>query len=309
MLGTNIKRVSRQGFISFWRNGIVSFVSVFVTTVTLFIIGTVIVGNAFLTASLADLQDKVDVNVYFTIAAPEGEILDLKTRIASLPEVKSVEYTSREQALQNFTERNKGNTLVLQSLQELGSNPLGAVLNIKAKDPSQYAGIVTYLEKQNQSTLSGDAAIIDNINYSQNQLVIERLSKMIAGLEKLGAFVSLILILMAALVTFNTIRLAIYNSRQEIGVMRLVGAGNSYIRGPFIVEGLMYGGVAALLAIILLYPATLWVGQTTSSFFGGIDLTKYYIANFLQIFVLLIVSGTVLGMLSSFVAVRRYLKV
>ena len=305
-----MRRVGKQGFITFWRSGIVSFTGVFVTTVTLFIIGSVIIANAFLTSSLDELESKVDVNVYFTTTASEEDILLLKSRLEQLPEVASVEYVNREEALARFIERNKGNALVLQSLEELGDNPLGALFNVKAREPSQYASIVSYLNKQTENVLAaGNTSIVDRINYADNQVIIDRLSALTGGLRKLGIFVGLVLIAMAALVTASTVRLAIYNSRQEISVMRLVGANNSYIRGPFIIEGVMYGILAALLASLLLYPASLWVTRTTENFFGGVNIIDYYISNVGQIVLILLVSGVLLGMLSSFVAVRRYLKV
>ena len=310
MMGTNIQRVAKQGFVTFWRNGIVSFTGVFVTTVTLFIIGSVIIANAFLGASLKELESKVDVNVYFITTAPEEDILLLKKRLEDLPEVASVEYVNRDEALARFVERNKGNALVLQSLEELGDNPLGALFNIKAKLPTQYASIVSYLNKQTENVLSaGNSSIVDRVNYADNQIIIDRLSSLTAGVRKLSIFVSLILIAMAALVTASTVRLAIYNSRQEISVMRLVGANNSYIRGLFIMEGVMYGVLAAISAAVLLFPASLWVTKTTNSFFGGINVTEYYTSNFGQILLILLVSGILLGMFSSYLAVRRYLKV
>src|SRR3990167_10130694 len=130
----NFKRVIKQGVLAFFRSGVVSFTAVFVTTVTLFIIGSVIIANAFLTSSLDELESKVDVNVYFTTTASEEDILLLKSRLEQLPEVASVEYVNREEALARFIERNKGNALVLQPLEELGDNPLGARLNIKARE-------------------------------------------------------------------------------------------------------------------------------------------------------------------------------
>jgi cell division transport system permease protein len=310
MILTNLRRVAGQGLMMFWRNGVVSFTAVFVSTVTLFIIGVVIISNAFMAASLNELRDKVDVNVYFLTTAPEAEILNLKKDLEILPEVKSVEYVDREEALRRFVDRNKGNALLLQSLEELGDNPLGAALNIKAREPGQYAQIAAFLDKGTKATLDqGEPTIIDRVNYSDNKVVIERLGALISGMERLGFAAGLILILMAALVTASTIRLAIFNSRQEIGVMRLVGAGNSFIRGPFIISGILYGIIAAIIAGILLYPATLWVTKTTSAFFGGIDLLNYYMANIGQIFVVLLFSGMLLGMCSSFLAVRRYLSI
>ena len=305
---TNIRRVLKAGFVGFWRNGVVSVASIFVVVVTLFIIGGLILGNAFLSATLADIKDKVDINVYFNTTAEESEVLTMKTEIESLPEVKAVEYVSREEALEQFRERNKDNTLVIQALDELGDNPLGAVLNIKAKEPSQYEGIAQYLNRENEAVSSDGGGIIDSINYFKNQVVIEKLSKIIEGARTVGIAIAIILGIMAILVTFNTIRLAIYNARSEIYVMRLVGANSSFIRGPFVVEGVMYGAIAGLISLILLLPATYWLSRATIDYFGGINLFKYFVSNFGQMFLVLVVIGVILGTLSSYIAVRRYLR-
>jgi len=288
----------------------VSFTAVFVSAIALFIVGAVIIGNAFLAASLTEIKDKVDVNVYFLTTASEADILNLKKRLDSLPEIKSVEYVNREEALRRFVARNSGNSLLLQSLEELGENPLGATFNIKANEPGQYASIADFLDKGTKVTMDqSEPSIIDRVNYSDNKIVIERLKALLAGADKLGFAIGLTLIIMAALVTASTIRLAIYNFRQEISVMRLVGAGNNFIRGPFIISGTLYGLMGAILAGILLYPASFWVTVATATFFGGIDLTIYYVSNLGQIFMVLLLSGILLGMVSSYLAVRRYLSI
>src|SRR3989344_3491660 len=146
MFFTNLRRVMGQGLLMFWRSGIVSFTAVFVSTISLFIFGMVIIGNAFLSASLSELKEKVDVNVYFLTTASEAEILSLKDDLEDLAEVKSVEYVNREEALRRFVERNADNSLLLQSLEELGDNPLGAAFNIKAREPGQYSQIAKYLD-------------------------------------------------------------------------------------------------------------------------------------------------------------------
>ncbi|HEY4493103.1 MAG TPA: permease-like cell division protein FtsX [Candidatus Paceibacterota bacterium] len=306
---TGIRRVAKQGFVTFWRAGVVSFTGVFVSTVTLFIIGAVIIANAFLGATLTELEGKVDVNVYFVTTAAEEDIMILKGKLEALPEVAYVEYVNREDALARFIERNKGDADITLAIDEIGENPLGAVLNIKAHEPKQYLSIVSYLETQTENVLAaGNQSIVDEVNYADNQEIIDRLSALTTSARELGIFVSLIVIAMSALVTASTVRLAIYNSRQEISVMRLVGANNSYIRGPFVIEGVMYGFVAAILSAAILYPATLWVTKTTEGVFGGINVVQYYVANLGQILIILLLSGIVLGMFSSYLAVRRYLK-
>lgn len=307
MLWTNIKRIIRSGFVNFWRNRVVSLASVLIMTVTLFTFGIIIFTGALLDSSLEQLRGKVDVNVYFNIDAPEEDIFSLMSSIEGLHEVESVSYISRQQALENFRERNKNDYLTIQALDELGENPLGASLGIKAKEASQYQSIANFLEEETALTESRHS-IIDKINYEQNKVAIEKLSKIISGSEKLGFAITLFLIIISVIITFNTIRLAIYTAREEISVMRLVGATNRYIRGPFIVEGIMYGFFSAVIALILFYPVTFWLGETSENFFGGINLFEYYTTNFVQIFFIILSSGFVLGAVASYLAVRAYLK-
>jgi cell division transport system permease protein len=111
------------------------------------------------------------------------------------------------------------------------------------------------------------------------------------------------------MIVFNTIRLAIYIAREEIAVMRLVGASNAYIRGPFVFEGMMYGFVSGIITLLLFYPITLWLGPKTEAFFGNINIFTYYAANFPQVFGTILGAGILLGAISSFLAVRKYLRV
>jgi len=303
---TDIKRIFRSGFLGFWRNGFVSLASVLVITITLFVAGSLIFFNAIMDASLEQIQNKVDIDVYFLTTATEDEISSVELSLKALPEVVSVMYISRDEALQQFRERHADDFLTLQALEELGDNPLGASLNVRAKDPSHYESIARFLEDQ-QALEAGGTQIIDKINYYQNKPAIDKLSKVIASVEVLGAAVVIILALITIVITFNTVRLAIYTSREEISVMRLVGASNRYIRGPFLVEGGMSGVFSAILVIIMFYPLTFWLGGETSLFFGGINVFDYYIGNFGKIFGIIFSLGILLGVVSSFFAVRRYI--
>ncbi len=293
---------------NFWRNGVVSFAAVLIMTVTLFTLGMLLFMGALMESSLEQIRSKVDINIYFTLDAPEDDIFSLKATIETLPEVASVTYISRDDALANFRDRHKNDQLTLQALDELGENPLPASLGIKAKEVSQYEGIATFLEGQS-AILQADARIVDKVNYQQNKVAIDRLTKVIDGARKIGFATTLFLILVSVVITFNTIRLAIYTAREEIAVMRLVGAENRYIRGPFIIEGVMYGLCSGIIALILLYPMTLWLGKTTENFFGGLNVLAYYADNFGQIFLIIMSTGIVLGVVSSYLAVRKYLRV
>lgn len=303
----SFKRVFKAGFVSFFRNGFVSLASVLIMTVTLFVLGSIVFTNALLDSSMKEIKSRVDVNAYFIASANETDILSLKKKIESLPEVSSVEYVSRDQALQNFKTVHQNDEITLQALGELPDNPFGGVLNIRAKETSQYESIAKFFE--GSGTLGSDGiSIVDKVNYYQNKDAINSLTKIIDGGKKLGVGITLALVLLSVIIAFSTIRLAIYTSREEIGVMRLVGASNKYIRGPFIISGIIYGVFASFLTLSLFYPATYWFSSVTKDFFGGLNLFDYYLKNFAQIFGLITGSGVIVGAIGSFLAVRKYLK-
>lgn len=304
---TKIKRAIKAGFFNFWRSGYVSFASILVMVITLSVIGSVIFIGAVLNITMGELRSKVDINVYFVTTAPENDILALKTKIEALPEVSSVQYVSRDQALSNFRQKHDNDQITIQALDELGDNPLGAVLNIKAKEPSQYEGIAGFLNQDN--TLSPDGQkIIDKINYLENRTAIDQLSRIINSANILGLAVSLALIIFSIAITFNTIRLTIYISREEISVMQLVGASKNHVRGPFVITGVLVGLISGLITMLIFLPISYWLGNLTQNFFIGFNIFDYYLKNFFEITLIVIGSGIAIGAISSYLAVRKYLK-
>ncbi len=298
----------RSGFIGFWRNGTVSLAAILAMVITLSVVGSLLVGNVFLFAFLDTVKEKVDVTVYFTINAQETDILSIKKSLETLPEVNRVEYVTREQALLAFRERHKDDAVMLSALEEVGGNPLRASLNIKAKELSQYESVSKFLEGDTALSPGGED-IIEKVNYRQNKIVIERMNTILVYTRQVGAAIALVLAIMSIMVTVNTISLALYTVRDEISVMKLVGAGNNFVRGPFMMQGAMYGVVSAILAAALLYPATFWLGRSTENAFGGLNIFRYYVADFGQLFLSLLGLGIVLGVVSSFIALSRYLRV
>ncbi len=306
----SIKRVVRAGFVDFWRNGFVSFASVLMMVFTLFVIGLALFTGVILNSALAEFRNKADLNVYFTTNAAEEDIFTLRDSLSALPQVASVAYTSREEALAAFRERHQNDQLTLQALEELGENPLGAVLTVKAKDISQYDSIANFLRGQ-QALGSDDPQIIEKINYydESHRRAIDTLASYTNTAQLIALVLVGFFVVMTIAISFNTLRLAIYSSREEIQVMRLVGAGQTYIRAPFVVEGILYGLVAAVITLLLLYPLAWWLGDSTAAFFGSINVFEYFITHFLMFFLVIAGSGVVLGALASFLAVRRYLKI
>jgi cell division transport system permease protein len=302
------KRVLRAGLLDFWRNAFVSFASILVMAVTLFTVGVTIFAGVILNSTIAELRDKADVNVYFATDADEEQILEIKASLEALPEVASVEYVSSERSLVLFRARHQNDQLTLQALEELGENPLGAVLNVKAKDIAQYEAIAAFLAGRQNSE---DGDVIDKVNFydEQHRSALGRLESITSSAQSIGFIIIAILIATTIAITLNTLRLAIYTSRDEIHVMRLVGAGAFYIRAPFMVEGMLYGLVGGVVTLLLFYPLTWWLGTATADFFGGINIFNYYLSNFLFFFLIIVGTGVVLGAVSSFLAVRRYLKI
>lgn len=307
MMSTNFKRVAQAGFFGFVRNSFVSLASIFTMLVTLSVIMSLMFGGAILNTTLAALKDKVDLNVYFVRDAQEQDVLAMKKSIEALPEVASVTYISQAQALENFRERHKNDQYTLAALDELDHNPLGATFNVKTKEPSQYEGLAQFL--QTKTAISGDSTqIIDKVNYFQNKTAIDKLIRIINASDKVGFVAMIVLIAISILITFNTIRLVIFMSRDEISVMRLVGASSFYTRGPFVVTGILCGFTAALATLVLFYPLTLSIGHFTENFFIGFNLFDYYTSHFGQLFVVVMGSGIVIGAISSYLAVRKYLR-
>jgi len=297
-----------SGATNFRRSGLVSFATVLIMTATLIIIATLIFLSAILGNTLTAIKDKVDVNVYFTTDAQESDILAVKSNLEKRPDVANVTYTSRDQALTEFKTKHADDQLTLQALDQLGQNPLSASLAVKATDPSKYEGIVNYLS--NDSNVSpGGNSIIERVNYYQNKTVIQRLTDAIKQTKEAGLAIVLVFAIASLIITFATIRLAIYSARDEIAVMRLVGASNMFIRGPFIVAGMIAGLISALVTLILFWPVTWYAGHSLSAWLGGFNLFTYYVSHFIVIFFVLVGTGLLLGALASFVAVRRYLKI
>lgn len=302
MFRTTFWRILKSGWQSFVRNYWLSTATVAVMILALAVAAGLLLFNVVTQAITANLENKVDVSVYFNQDADEEKILKLRQELVGLNEVKSVDYVSRDEALKRFRDRHKDNSVLLQSLQELDQNPLQASLNIKAYYASQYESVASYLIQDRFQD------VIQKINYKQNKAVIDRLSRLTGNIQKSGLIISLFLVLVVILVSFNTIRLTMYNWRDEISVMRFVGASNWFIRGPFIVEGVLYGICSAMATITLIFPVLYFISPKITSFLPEVDLIYFYWSNFWEFLLLLLFIGIALGGFSSLIAIRRYLK-
>lgn len=300
---TNLSRIIKYGFVGFWRNGWLSAATIAIMFLVLVGFGCLLIFSSVTNIFISDIQDKIDISVYFKTDTPEDEILKIKKALESLTEVKSIEYISRDEALKIFKLQHQTDDTVSQALEELSVNPLSASLNIRARELKDYSVIASYLGKEDFKNF------ISKVSYTQNVNVIDRL-KRIKGIVEQGGFVMIVFIsLIAALIIFNTIRLAIYSNREEIGIMRLVGGSNFFIRGPYLIEGMLYGFISGVLSVGIISLLVYYTAPYLKIFVPDINGWGYYTARLSGFFMWQLSFGIGLGIISSYIAVRKYLKI
>jgi len=298
-----IARTFKEGIHNFWRNGLLSFSAISVLTISLFIAGVLFIVSETAASVLQDIQDRVNVSIYFKSDVEESAILEVKKELENYSEVKSVEYVSKEKALETFKKNNAGEPTIIQSLEEIGGNPLLASLVVKSNDPGQYEAIAEYV------TNASFKEDVRKVNFGKNREIIAKLNRIISEVKKMGMTLAIFFAVIAVLLIFNTIRVGIYAHRQEIEIMRLVGASNVYIRLPFIYEGIIYGLFSALISMIILFFAAKYGTPYVSRIIPSEDLVKFYLDNIWIMFVLQAGIGAFLGIFTSIVAIRKYLKI
>lgn len=302
MTSLTIYRILRAGWNNFWRNRWLALATISVMFLAIFSASVLILLNVVGQNILTNLQNKIDVSVYIKQETSDQEINKMRSDLMFLGEVKNVVYVSSNEALEKFKERHKENPTLMESIAELG-NPLLPALNIEANSASQYDAIIKFLEEGKYKDS------IDKINYQQSKPLIEKLSRFSDKVRRSGIAISIVLTFVAGLVAFNTIRLAMYNFKNEVEVMRLVGASDWYIRGPFLIEGILYGAFAATATLVILTPLLYFFSPKISLIVPSSDIFAWYKNNLFLLFLIQLVFGVALGGISSLVAIRKYLRV
>lgn len=295
------RKMFKNGWDYFWRQGFLSFATALVIFIAT-ILGTALYffqgGVMYLTQ---ELKDKIDISVTFKEESAREEILNIREELVNLPEIKSVDYISSEDAYNAFIESHEGDKY-LEALELISVNPFLPSLRIQTKQPSQYKEVSEYLKQSEFKDM------IEEINDYKRGVMIEKLSSLTNSVSVAGISVTLFLSLIAIVVTFNTLRLSIYSQKEEIGIMRLVGAKNSFIRGPFLVQGILCGFFAATLSFFLFLIIPFAFNEQLKTLFLGFDVLLFFKSNFLWVFFLNLFVGIGLGLISSYFAVRKYLK-
>lgn len=298
-------RVVKFSSQDFWRNFWLSVATVVILVLTLISINFLITLNVLTETAIAEVQEKIDVSIYFKQGVPESQIGNIKSYLLSLSQVKEVEYVSPDYALTNFQKKYQNNPVILESLKEVGENPLGATLVVKARDTEDYQVILKVFDDPQY------ASIIQEKNFDDHEAVVKKIDSIAEKAEKTGVGVAGLFAVVAALIGFNTVRMAIYTHREEIGIMKLVGAANWFVRAPYLASGVFYGVFTVLFAIIITYPLIGFVEPYLSGFFGGsnFNLLEYFTQNFVRIFGWEFLGVVFLSTMTSSFAVGRHLKV
>ncbi|MBI2607631.1 MAG: ABC transporter permease [Candidatus Doudnabacteria bacterium] len=297
-------RVIKNGITNFFRNIWLSIAATSVMAITLFIISTVLIIYTLTNLSLDNIKDSIGVSVYFNSQTSESEILKIKDELELLPEIKQIEYVPKTVALDRFKEVHKNDSLLIETINEFkaSENPLPDSFAITAYELSDY-GKISQILNSNRF-----APFFDRVR--DNSKVIDRLFKITDTLAKTGIVLTVIFVVVTIMVMFNTIRLTIYNRREEIEIMRLVGATNPYIRGPFIIEGVMYALFATTITGVILLLFILFFSAGVENFLALPNVSPNYLTGLVwQVLLVDLLISLGLGVLASSIAIRRYLRI
>jgi len=293
-------RIIKMATISFWRNRLLSLATTVIIVLALLIISifslTVIVVNK----ASSVVREKVDLTVYLKDSDSNDQISALEDIIKSRPEVTSVNFVSKDRALVRWQDRNSNDSDIADVISEI-DNPLPRSFDVKTRTPEQIEAVADFLNSEDY------APLIEQINYQQTKNIIDRLIKITYFVRLVGWSLTIFFLLISILIVYNSVRITIYSRSEEIEIMRLVGASDFYVRGPFVVESTAYGLAGAIIAsIIFVFIANIAIAPT-QQYLGVADLSISISSNIKWIIFLMFAVGLLMGAVCSFFAVRRYL--
>jgi len=253
---------------------------------------------------VSQIKDKIDITAYFKESASEADILNIKNQISGMAGIKKVEYVSKDDAVLIFANKHKDNAVFTEALNEVGSNPFLPSLNIVTSgDISQYEQVSNVLQSSSFSN------IVEKVDFYEKKDTIEKIYSITSNINTFGLILGIILVIVAILVVFNTIKLAVDSSKEEISTMRIVGASDWFVRGPFIIQGIIYGFIAFIICIIVSAIFVFFISSKISVMMPGFSLIRYFTSNLWFLVLVQLGFGVAVGVVSSFVVVKKYLDI
>jgi cell division transport system permease protein len=302
-----IVRILKTGFRNFFRNGWLSVAATTVMVITLFTISIFTILNIGINAATQSIEEKIDIQAYLADSATPEQVGELRETLENLPEVEQVQYVSKADALKIYREQNKDNPSIANLPDEDLQAALPASVRVKAKDAKRLDPIKRVFEDEDFKP------IIENLSTEgEKGETISRLVRITTFIKTAGLILSAVFIATSLLVIFNTIRIAIFTRREEIEIMKLVGATTNFIRWPFIIEGATYGTIATAISFGIQYLAISLGAPAISRYLklgDGGELFGYFQDNIPLVIALQLLVGVVIGVVSSFVAIRRHLRI
>src|SRR3989339_399848 len=298
-------RITKFAFQNFWRNFWLSVITITMLVMTLITVNILLVLNYVTDQAIRSVEDRIEVSVYFQQETKQETVDSAVSYLRGLSQVRDVVTISSEDALKRFIEQHKDSPVVLDSLNELGGNPFGATLIVKAKEAQDFNQILDALENPQFRDSIREK---DFSNYTQ---IIERIQGTTERIRFFGFVIMGVFLAIAILIVFNTVRIGIFIHREEIGIMRLVGASNWFIKAPFLLEMILLSLIAVGLTAIIVYPAVAFIEPQLSVYFGAesAGLVDYFAQNGLMIFGGQFLALILVTLFSTGLAMRKYLKV
>lgn len=302
-----VERIFKTGAINFWRNIWLSIAAIAMMVITLTILLFAVVANATFSHTISEITSHIDVSIYLKDSVSSQQKDMLISQLKKVDNVKSVTYVSKAEALKTYEAQNANNANLLAAISQT-ENPLPASLNVKPIDPNNLQAIKDFLDKPAILALQSDPT-----SYSgDRKAAIDKITSATHFFQQAGVAGIVVFVFISMLIIFNTIRMAIFNRRDELVIMRLLGASTAFIRGPFVVETMLYGLVAALISLGAVAAIFAVASQTLqASSLGLLDInysSNYFTSRLWQILTIQILAGILIGAASSMIATRRYLK-
>ncbi len=287
-----------------YRNIWLSLVTITILILALFSVNILLTVKVISEAAVNSIKERIDMSIFIVNGTPESEINDLRTMIESIDNVREVTYISELQALENFKAKHSTEANILEALDEVGSNPLSPTLVIKPKDTDRYEELLSSLD-------SLDYPIIDSMDFDDHRVILDKINSITGKISRAGMILSAIFIAITILLVYNSIRVAIYTHRREIGIMKLVGASHWFIRLPFLISSFNYTSIGVLIVIASFYPFLNLLQPYIDTFFIDyqINIVNYFNANFIEIFGLEFLSLVLVNIFASLIAVNKYSRV
>ena len=296
-------RTIKYALKDFVRNFWLSLVTITVLVLTLVTINILVVFNFLTQTSIQMVEEKLDITVFFVPEVDDAQVFEVQQQIESLPQTESVTFVSREERVQEFQKQYEDNVAVTESINEVDENPFGPALVIKAKESNDYETIVRVLDQEQYSK------IIEEKDYKSHQEVISKITSITNKAEKAGQIMSVVFALIAILIVFNTIRITIYSRKDEIHVMKTVGAANWFVKFPYLIQGVLYALLAMIITTFVWFFLLKFSDPYVMKFFGSeVSLVTYFQSNVVRLFGAQLLVVVFVNVSSSWFAMGRYLR-